>query len=47
MNFHQDVYLRFQKIASLYSDRIKLIKCKDKAIDEIHQEILHILNEEK
>lgn len=47
MNFHQEVYLRFKQIANLYPKRIKLVKCEDKAIDEIHQEILHILNEEK
>jgi len=43
MNFHQEVYLRFKQIANLHSNRIKLIKCEDKEINEIHQEILHYL----
>jgi dTMP kinase len=44
LSFHQEVYLRFKKIANLYPNRIKLIKCENKEIDEIHQEICKFIN---
>ncbi len=43
MSFHQIVYKRFKTIVTMYPGRIKSISCKNKGIDEIHQEILGYL----
>lgn len=47
MNFHQEVYKRFKQIANLCPKRIKSIQCEGKRINEIHQEILTILTQNK
>jgi dTMP kinase len=44
MNFHQAVYERFKLIASMYIDRIKVINCRNKEIENIHQEVLSLIN---
>ena len=44
MNFHQAVYERFKLIASIYIDRIKVINCRNKEIENIHQEVLSLIN---
>jgi dTMP kinase len=44
MSFHQEVYERFKIIASMYRDRIRIINCKNKEIEDIHQEILSLIN---
>ena len=44
ISFHQGVYERFKIIASMYRDRIKVINCKNKEIEDIHQEILSLIN---
>lgn len=44
MNFHQAVYERFKLIASMYRDRIKVINCRNKEIENIHQEVLSLIN---
>ena len=44
MNFHQAVYERFKLIASMYIDRIKTINCRNKEIENIHQEVLSLIN---
>jgi len=44
ISFHQGVYERFKIIASMYTNRIKVINCKNKEIEDIHQEILSLIN---
>ncbi|MCC8460814.1 MAG: dTMP kinase [Candidatus Megaira endosymbiont of Carteria cerasiformis] len=44
MDFHQAVYERFKLIASMYIDRIKVINCRNKEIENIHQEVLSLIN---
>jgi dTMP kinase len=44
MNFHQAVYKRYKLIASMYIDRIKVINCRNKEIENIHQEVLSLIN---
>jgi dTMP kinase len=45
ISFHQGVYERFKIIASMYIDRIKTISCENKEIEDIHQEILSLINQ--